>query len=97
MYNAKQKARAYPGIFHELTNLVAEMNKIHPYLKFTMDFSETEVTYLDLKIFKGERFRSYGLLEVTGCFAPPSVRPQKPFRPQVPTSSPPFSYQCKHS
>ena len=46
----------YTGTKDELLGLVARLNKIHPFLKFTADFSYTEVTYLDLKIFKGPRF-----------------------------------------
>lgn len=39
------------------------MNEIHPSLKFTADISDKEVTYLDLKIFKGPRFLENSVLD----------------------------------
>ena len=53
----------YTGTHDELTCLVAKMNEIHPFLKFTAEVSDFEVTYLDLKIFKGPRFHKEQLLD----------------------------------
>lgn len=53
----------YNGSSEELSNLVAHMNEAHEHFKFTVEASNTEVTYLDLKIFKGERFRVSGFLD----------------------------------
>ena len=39
------------------------MNCMHPTLKFTYEASETQITYLDLTIFKGSRFRESGILD----------------------------------
>ena len=53
----------YNGTPRELEQLVNRMNEIHNFLKFTVQISDTEVTYLDLKIFKGPRFRTNWLLD----------------------------------
>ena len=53
----------YNGTPRELEQLVNRMNEIHNFLKFTVEISDTELTYLDLKIFKGPRFRTNGLLD----------------------------------
>ena len=54
----------YKGTALELSSLVAKMNEIHPSLKFTMEVSDEEITYLDLKIFKGTKFQSSGILDM---------------------------------
>lgn len=53
----------YKGTRTELCNLVENLNASHEFFKFTAEISSEEVTYLDLKIFKGERFRSCGILD----------------------------------
>lgn len=53
----------YKETTFELSNLVAKMNEIHSSLKFTIEVSDNEVTYLDLKIFKGTKFQSSGILD----------------------------------
>ncbi|PIK37099.1 hypothetical protein BSL78_26069 [Apostichopus japonicus] len=53
----------YDGTHQELEHLVKRLNEIHRFLKFTVEISNTEVTYLDLKIFKGTRFETNGLLD----------------------------------
>ena len=42
----------YNGTQQELNNLVTYLNEAHEHFKFTVEASNTEVTYLDLKIFK---------------------------------------------
>ena len=54
----------YKGTALELSSLVGKMNEIHPSLKFTMEVSDEEITYLDLKIFKGTKFQSSGILDM---------------------------------
>ena len=61
----------YKGNQPELLNLMAKLNSIHEYFKFTMEISLQEVTYLDLKIFKGKRFLSCGILD-TKVFTKPT-------------------------
>lgn len=60
------------GTAHELSSLVANMNKIYFVLKFTMETSETEVTYLDLKIFRGTviRFNQAASLTLKSILSP---------------------------
>ena len=40
----------YEGNKDELNNMVARMNTKHPFVKFTAEVSDNEVTYLDIKI-----------------------------------------------
>ena len=60
----------YKGTALELSSLVAKMNEIHPSLKFTMEVSDEEITYLDLKIFKGTKFQSSGILDTKAYTKP---------------------------
>ncbi|XP_072024937.1 uncharacterized protein [Amphiura filiformis] len=53
----------YQGNCNELQNLKARMNNAHPTLKFTFEISDNLVTYLDLQIYKGNRFLEHGLLD----------------------------------
>ena len=39
------------------------MNHMHPTLKFTYEASTTSINYLDLTIFKGNRFHTTGILD----------------------------------
>ncbi|CAC5386124.1 unnamed protein product [Mytilus coruscus] len=45
----------------QIDEFFAIANRIDPLLKFTYDFSNTELTYLDTKVYKGERFKSSGV------------------------------------
>ena len=42
---------------------MAKMHEIHSSLKFTMEVSDNEVTYLDLKFFKDNKFQLGGILD----------------------------------
>ena len=53
----------YGGNIEEFKNLVNTMNQMHPTLKFTFEASNCSVNYLDLTIFKGNRFRETGILD----------------------------------
>ena len=53
----------YRGNCNELQNLKTRMNNAHPTLKFTFETSDNLVTYLDLQIYKGNRFLEHGLLD----------------------------------
>ena len=53
----------YEGNRDELNNMVVRLNSTHPLIQFTAEVSENEVTYLDLTIFKGEGFRTTGILD----------------------------------
>ena len=61
----------YDGNRNQFEKLVAFINTLHPTLKFTYEASETSINYLDLTIFKGERFRSTGILD-TNVYTKPT-------------------------
>ncbi|VDI74976.1 Hypothetical predicted protein [Mytilus galloprovincialis] len=48
----------------QIDEFFAIANNIDPLLKFTYNFSNTEVTYLDTEVYKGERFKSSGVLDI---------------------------------
>ena len=41
-----------------------QINQIHNTIKFTYEASNTEVTFLDVTVYKGEKFTSTGILDV---------------------------------
>ena len=43
-------------------------NEVHPFLKFTFYIYESKVLYLDLDIFKGERFTKLNILDLQTHF-----------------------------
>ncbi len=53
----------YQGDQNELQALMSRMNDAHTTLKFTFETSNDIVTYLDLQIFKGEKFHEHGYLD----------------------------------
>ena len=53
----------YNGNIEAFKTLIHTMNRMHPTLNFTYEASETQITYLDLTIFKGSRFRESGILD----------------------------------
>ena len=61
----------YNGNQQELVNLLSRLNSTHEYFKFTMDSSLQMITYLDLNIFKGNRFLTSGILD-TKVFSKPT-------------------------
>ena len=53
-----------------MLQFIEQANKHHPTIKFTAEISETETTFLDSNIYKGERFRSTSVLDVRTHFKP---------------------------
>ena len=53
----------FDGTTSELNNFVDQINTLHPTLKFTAEASFTEVSYLDILIFKGNRFANSRYLD----------------------------------
>ena len=45
----------WSGDEHELANFISRINTMHPILKFTHEWSKTEINFLDLTLYKGER------------------------------------------
>ena len=54
----------------DITQFIEQGNKHHLTMKFTAEISETEATFLDTNIYKGERFRSNSVLDVSKHFKP---------------------------
>ena len=46
------------------------LNKFNKHIKFTWDYSTQEAVYLDVKVFKGERFARSGILDTQTYFKP---------------------------
>ena len=43
---------------------MSNINQIHPTIKFTYEISDTELTFLDVTLYKGERFESTNILDL---------------------------------
>ena len=54
----------------ELNNFISRINSMHPTLKFTYDWSKTEINFLDLTIYKDVRFTNTQVLDIK-CFSKP--------------------------
>ena len=53
-----------------VAQFIEQANNHHRTIKFTAEISETEITFLDTNVFKGERFASESLLDVKTHFKP---------------------------
>ena len=53
----------FDGDEDQAGEFVQSLNQIHPTLKFTSEISSSRVTFLDLVIYKGERFKKEGKLD----------------------------------
>ena len=47
----------------ELIEFMEKINKIHPTIHFTFELSESEITFLDVTLLKGNRFKSEHILD----------------------------------
>ena len=54
----------WTGTMKELENFIERINGLSETIKFTYTASETEVQFLDLVIYKGERFRTSNILDI---------------------------------
>ena len=54
----------------EISKFIDQANKHHPTIKFTAEISETETTFLDTNVYKGERFKKAAVLDVRTHFKP---------------------------
>ena len=54
----------------EITQFIEQANSHHPTIRFTAEISETETTFLDTKIYEGERFNREAVLDVPTHFKP---------------------------
>ena len=55
---------AWTGSMDEFTEFAEQINGIHGTIKFTYEVSKTEVVFLDLVLYKGQRFAETGILDV---------------------------------
>ena len=55
---------------HKIEEFLLEANSFHPTIKFTAEISETETTFLDTIVYKGERFLKESILDVRTHFKP---------------------------
>ena len=54
----------HSGTAEQIQNLFQIANKSHKHLKFTFEFSNQEITFLDTHIYKGKRFKEEGILDI---------------------------------
>ena len=54
----------------ELANFISQINSMHPTLKFTHEWSKTEINFLDLTLNKDDRFHNMQVLDIK-CFSKP--------------------------
>ena len=49
---------------------IQQANAFHPTIKFTADISEQEITFLDTRVYKGERFSKESILDIKTHYKP---------------------------
>ena len=60
----------YGGTREQFDQYMAEINGIHPTIKFTSECSNVQVTFLDMAVHKGERFKQNGVLDIKPYIKP---------------------------
>ena len=48
----------------ELETYIKHINSIHPTIKFTYEVNKEQLTFLDITLYKGERFKQHNILDV---------------------------------
>ena len=54
----------WTGNYLDLQTYLQKINSIHPTIKFTSEVSDKELTFLDVTLYKGERFSSTNVLDI---------------------------------
>ena len=54
----------WTGTTEEFEQFMIHLNQIHPTIKFTHEVSENELTFLDITLYKGDRFKSTNTLDL---------------------------------
>ena len=54
----------------KIESFVEKANNFHSTIKFTAEMSETEITFLDTKVYKGVRFNKKSILDVQTRYKP---------------------------
>ena len=49
---------------NKMEDFLVKANSFHPTIKFRAEISETETTFLDTKVYKGDRFNKESILDV---------------------------------
>ena len=62
----------------KIEDFLVKANSFHPTIKFTAEISETETTFLDTKVYKGDRFKKESILDVRT-----HSKLQKPFNTRI--------------
>ena len=52
------------GLGESFSDFLAEFNSFHPNLEYTSEESTTNINFLDLRIYKGARFRERGIFDL---------------------------------
>lgn len=60
----------WSGTMEELDEFIGDINELHPTLKFTYSASHEEIQFLDLIIYKGERFKQSNILDIRNFTKP---------------------------
>ena len=59
-----------PSAGKGINNFTELANSFHPTIKFTAEISDTEITFLDTCVYKGDRFKKHSILDVRTHFKP---------------------------
>ena len=54
----------WTGTREQLESYIDKINKIHPTIKFTYEVDKKEVVFLDTTVYKGDRFKTQGILDI---------------------------------
>ena len=54
----------------KIEEFLGKANSFHPTITFTAEILETEITFLDTKVYKGERFHKESILDVQTRYKP---------------------------
>ena len=54
----------WTGSNEEFKEFMSKINQIHPTIKFTHEISDTKLAFLDITLYKGERFKSTNILDL---------------------------------
>ena len=57
-----------------LRQFITRLNEEHPRIKFTSEISDSEIVFLDLCLYKGERFRKHGILDIKTHIKPTNTQ-----------------------
>ena len=57
-----------------LEQFIKSINDLHPRINFTAEFSTDEITFLDLCLYKGERFAKEGILDIKTHIKPTNTQ-----------------------